>query len=243
MMAKSFLLLLSLGLTLPGAYAADDVGRIKAALQRLVPHGEPDSITPSPIPGLYQVVYGTTLVYVTGDGRYLLQGDLVDLQQRKNLTEHARAATRLAALRDLDQRNLIVFAPEHPKHTVTVFTDVDCTYCRKFHSEIAEYNKLGIAVRYAAFPRSGIGSPSYEKAVSVWCATDRKAAITEAKAGKEVEQRTCDNPVKDEFLLGQRLGVSGTPTIILEDGTELPGYVPPLRLSQLLDRAEAQPHP
>jgi thiol:disulfide interchange protein DsbC len=240
-MARPLLILAVLGLFLPAAYAADDVARIEAALERVIPHGKPDSVKPSPIPGLYEVTYGSALVYVSADGRYALQGDLIDLETRSNLSEHARASKRLAALKELAGKDFIVFAPEHPKHTVTVFTDLDCTYCRKFHSEIADYNKLGIAVRYAAFPRSGIGSPSYDKAVSVWCAKDPKAALTQAKAGKEVEKKICDNPVKEEYLLGQQIGVSGTPTIILEDGTSLPGYVPPLRLSQLLEREQPKP--
>jgi thiol:disulfide interchange protein DsbC len=241
MMARWFLILAVFGLAHPGAQAADDVERIKAALQRVVPHGAPDSVKPSPVAGLYEVMYGPTLVYVSADGRYLLQGDLLDLQTRTNLTEDARAAKRLDLLKGLEPENLIVFAPEHPKYSVTVFTDLDCAYCRKFHSEIADYNKLGIAVRYAAFPRTGIGSPSYDKAVSVWCSEDRKKALTDAKAGKEVAKRTCDNPVKREYLLGQQIGVSGTPTIVLADGKVLPGYVPPLRLAQLLEQDQGKP--
>jgi thiol:disulfide interchange protein DsbC len=182
------------------------------------------------------VSFGPTLVYVTADGRYLIQGDVLDVKEKRNLTEAHRAERRKQILSSLDDNELIIFKPEQPTHAVTVFTDIDCGYCRKFHQEIADFNKLGIEVRYAAFPRAGIGSPSFNMAVSVWCADDRNRAITRAKAGDKVDEKTCDNPVAAEYTLGQQLGVTGTPSIILEDGTLVPGYVPAARLKQMLDQ-------
>ena len=135
----------------------------------------------------------------------------------------------------------MVFAPEKEvKHTISVFTDIDCGYCRKLHQEMAEYNKHGIKVRYLAYPRAGVGSEAYEKAVSVWCADDRQKAMTAAKTGGELKQKTCDNPVEAQFMLGQQLGISGTPALMLEDGQIFPGYVPADRLITMLDKAKQQ---
>lgn len=223
-----------------GAAGAADLGELNKALQALIPDEKPDSVNPSPIPGLYEVVYGAQIYYLTEDGRYMLQGDMLDLQARANLTEAKRAAGRMQALNTLGEDGMIVFAPKQVKHTITVFTDIDCSYCRKMHKEIAELNNLGIKVRYVAFPRAGIGSPSYDKAVSVWCAKDRQAAITRAKADQPVEQKTCDNPVTKQFEAARKIGVSGTPSLVLEDGTLVPGYVPAQRLRELLDNKAEQ---
>jgi thiol:disulfide interchange protein DsbC len=103
------------------------------------------------------------------------------------------------------------------------------------HQEIASYNDKGIEVRYLAYPRAGVGSESFNKAVSVWCSDDPKDAITKAKRGEEVPTKQCENPVKDQFELGQQMGVRGTPSLVLESGQMIPGYVPADRLVQMLD--------
>src|SRR5262245_59597388 len=191
--------------------AADDaVEAVRLGLAKLLPGSEPDSIKPSAIPDLYEVVLGPHVVYVSADGRYLIQGDMLDIDNRENLTEHKRAASRLAAIEKMGESTMIVFAPEQVKHTVTVFTDVDCPYCVKLHSEVPDLNRLGIKVRYLAFPRAGLRSESYQKMVSVWCASDARQAITDAKFGKPVKSATCDNPVAAHYSLGQLIGVSGT---------------------------------
>jgi thiol:disulfide interchange protein DsbC len=195
-------------------------------------------IKPSPLPGLYQVTAPPMVFYMSKDARYVINGDIVDLKDRVNLSSQARAAAKKAALDQISEKDMIIYKPKKVKHVVTVFTDIDCAYCRKLHSEIAEYNKLGIEIRYLAFPRAGLGSESYKKAVSVWCAKDRKKAITEAKLGKNIPQKTCDNPVAKEYQLGEELGVNGTPALIFEDGQLFPGYAPPDRLSAVLDQME-----
>ncbi|RMD71387.1 MAG: bifunctional protein-disulfide isomerase/oxidoreductase DsbC [Gammaproteobacteria bacterium] len=215
--------------------AFSGVEAIRQSLSQVLPGEQADSIEPSPVPGLYEVSFGGTILYVSEDGRYLIQGDLLDLKTRENITEKKRAKARIKAIESLGEKNMVVFSPPDPKYTITVFTDIDCTYCRKLHSQIKAYNALGIKVRYLAFPRAGIGSPSYEKAVSVWCAEDRQKAMTLAKAGKPIEKRTCPNPVAKEYQLGKAIGVNGTPAIILEDGTLIPGYVPPERLLKILE--------
>lgn len=229
-----FMLLAAL-LILPILAVAEDSVDINKRLAELLPDQKPDSIGLSPIPGYFEVTYGTMIFYISKDGRYMLQGDVVDLSAEKNLTEDKRGQSRLKMLNAVPVENMIVFEPKQAKHTITVFTDIDCGYCRKMHSEIAQYNQLGIKVRYLAFPRTGIDSPSYDKAVSVWCAKDRNQAMTDAKADKPIEAKTCPNPVKQEFEIGKKVGVTGTPTLVLEDGSLMPGYVPPDRLLQMLD--------
>lgn len=220
-----------------------DASAIKKMLADLIPDRKPDSIIPAAVPGFYEVSFGPMVIYVSQDGRYALEGDILDLKSRRNLTEDRRATKRLAALSSLGEDKMIIFAPKEVKHTISVFTDIDCGYCRKLHSQISQFNAEGIKVRYMAFPRDGLASPSYEKAVSVWCAADRNTALTRAKAGQEIETKSCDNPVKTEYELGRKMGVTGTPTIVLEDGSILPGYVPPKQLAMMLDMKKVAHHP
>lgn len=228
-----------LAAVLSSAANADDEAKsqIRSALESLAPNAQVTSVEESPVPGVFEVTVGTQVLYMTGDGRYLLQGSLFDTETRTDLTARAMARLRKAALSDVDAAEQITFAPADGKvtHEVTVFTDIDCGYCRRLHSQIDEYNEYGIAVNYLFFPRSGPGSHSFEKAVSVWCADDSRTALTEAKQGAEPEPRTCENPVAAQFQLGQDVGIQGTPAIVAEDGTMLPGYMPPQTLVQRLD--------
>lgn len=227
----------SLALASVAAGAADDgEGAVREALSKVIPGAEPDTVRPAQLPGFYEVAFGSELYYVSQDARYLISGDVIDLKQKANLSEQRRGALRLDALAALGEEKMIVYpAKGETKHVVNVFTDIDCGYCRKLHSGMDKMNELGIEVRYLAYPRAGIGSGSYDKAVSVWCADDPKEAMNVAKAGKEPPQAECENPVAEEFKLGQAVGVSGTPALVLEDGTLVPGYVPPERLRAMLD--------
>ncbi|MDR2877979.1 MAG: thioredoxin fold domain-containing protein [Chromatiales bacterium] len=209
---------------------------VTEALEAVMPDEKPDSVAPAPIPGFQEVTYGAQILYISDDGRYALQGDLLDLASQENITEQRRSGLRIERLHDLDTNKLIVFSPEgETQHVLYVFTDVECTYCQLLHSRIAEYNALGVEVRYLAFPRSGIGSQDYYKMVSVWCAPDRRAALTRAKAGEKIPAANCDNPVSEEYEIGTQFGVSGTPTLVFEDGRTIPGYVPPERLLAFLE--------
>lgn len=231
---------LSLGiaalLTAPAQAADKDDAAVRNAIQSLVPGATIDSIADAALPDFYEVVLSGQVFYITKDGKYLVQGSLYDISARRDLTEMSRAKLRAAGLKESPKSERIVFAPEKPKHTVTVFTDIDCGYCRRLHQQMSEYNQLGIAIEYLFFPRAGIGSESYDKAVSVWCADDQRRAMTEAKAGVELDKKQCSNPIEAEFALGNRIGVNGTPAIIAADGTQLGGYVPPEQLLQRLDQ-------
>ena len=215
---------------------APDLAKLQTALNG----AQPDSIRAAAIPGLYEVVIDGQVLYLSEDGQFVVQGDILDLGSRANLTDQRRGELRGAALNSVDEKDMVVFAPEGAvKHTVTVFTDIDCGYCRKMHSQIAAYNKEGIKIRYLLFPREGVGSESFNKAISVWCADNRQDAMTKAKRGDTMDRKTCDNPVQAQYELGQKIGVRGTPSMILENGEMLPGYVPPTQLTQMLTENKA----
>ncbi len=224
--------------TAPALWAgeAEDIATIKQRLSQIIPNDQPDVVRPTPLASLYEVIYGGQIFYVTADGRYLIEGDLLDLQKMVNLTERTRKGQRRAVLDRLDEDDMIVFRPQgEVKHVVTVFTDVDCGYCRKLHREIDHYLARGIEIRYLAFPRSGKFTESYHKVVSAWCAKDRQAALTRAKQGEKLPRTQCDNPVDEHMAAARMVGVSGTPTLLLEDGEMITGYVPADRLAQMLD--------
>jgi thiol:disulfide interchange protein DsbC len=217
-----------------GAAIADEAA-VRQSVERLLPDMRIEQITLSPIPELYEVVAGSRIFYVSADGHYLLHGNLLDLHTKQDLTAARSSKIKKAALDSLSEEQMIVFSPENPKHTITVFTDIDCGYCRKLHQEIGEFMAKGIKVRYLFFPRAGVGSPSYTKSVSVWCSPNRNQALTDAKSGKTLPNLTCDNPVQKHMELGELMGVTGTPSIILESGRILPGYVPAQRLERYLN--------
>ncbi|KAF1006357.1 MAG: Thiol:disulfide interchange protein DsbC [Luteibacter sp.] len=240
-MLKKILPALLLGAFAATAAAADDAGKAaREAVEALAPGIKVESVTPAPMPGFFQVVASGRMVYVTADGRYMINGNLVDLKDKTDLSAQSWAVTRKAALAKVPASERLVYSPANPKHTVTVFTDVDCGFCRQLHAHIDEFNKQGIAVEYVFWPREGLkttagnDTPSYTKAVSVWCASDRKNAFNEAMSGAAVKPASCTNPVKDEFELGERLGVNGTPTIVTENGDVVGGYLTPAQLLKAL---------
>lgn len=216
----------------------DDV--IRSALKSLNPEIKVDAIRAAPIDGLFEVTIPGQVVYVSGDGKYLVQGMILDIPQKLDLTEQRRSQLRRDLLAQAPESQRIVFKPKgEVKHKVAVFTDIDCGYCRELHKHMAEYNERGIQIEYMLFPRAGIGSDSYRKAVATWCAKDQQDALTKAKAGDDPGNATCINPIESQYQLGQQLGVSGTPTLILPDGNVAPGYVTPDQLEQRLMAAEA----
>ena len=207
---------------------------LDAALDKLMPGAKPSSVEESVLPGLYEVSYGSTVFYFNKDASILFRGDIIDVNSRVNLTEKKRGEARGKLLASMDESLMIVYPAKNELSKVTVFTDIDCPYCVKLHREMADYNAEGITIRYMAYPRSGIGTRSYQKAVNVWCADDPNKAMSAAKEGEAIADKTCENPVAQQFELGQALGIQGTPAMFLEDGTSLPGYVPAKRLANLI---------
>jgi thiol:disulfide interchange protein DsbC len=221
---------------LTAAPALADRAADEKAIRKALGDLEVSSIRPSPVAGLYEVIVGAQVVYLTPDGKYLFQGDLIDMKNRDSLTARARSKAQEAIIETVSEDKMIIFEPDKTKHTITVFTDIDCGYCRKLHRELNEFLDAGIRVRYLMFPRAGVGSDSYKKAIAVWCADDRQQALTDAKLGKSIEMKTCDSPIDTHMALVHKLGIRGTPYIMLDNGITQPGYVPAKRMEQLFAR-------
>ena len=234
-------LLASLLLATTYAAAAEEQGEgiIEEKIRTLAPNAKTIAVSETPIDGILQVQINSDIVYVTADGQYLLQGQIMEIDSRTNITDQAKSGIRIGLLDGLKEDEQITFTPEEPKFDVLVFTDIDCGYCRKLHNQMEGYNEEGIAIHYLAFPRAGIGSASYDKFVSVWCADDQKEALTLAKNGSDPEPQKCPNPIADQYVLGRELGVTGTPALVTADGTLIPGYMPPEQLRQRLESLDA----
>ncbi len=201
-----------------------------------------EAVRPSAVAGLYEVAHGGEVVYVSGDGHFVIAGDLYDSDKGRNLTAVRRAEARAEALKGIADDDAIIFAPRQAKYTLTVFTDVDCQYCRKLHGDIAEYNRLGVRVRYVFYPRSGPNTDSWRKAEVVWCSQNRQDALTRAKQGGDVagtKPASCHTPVARTYALGQELGMRGTPGIFTEHGDYVAGYMPPAQMLEKLKQLEA----
>lgn len=214
--------------------------RARAALAAVNPQIEIDAIGPSELKGFQEVIVGGQVIYVSDDGRYLLQGRAYDITGKQELGAARLNAVRAKLLATVPEKDRIVFRAPEQKYTVAVFTDVECGYCQKMHHDIAAYNAAGITVEYLAFPRMGPGTADFSKMVSVWCSKDRNKALTDAKNGQVVSAPACTSPVMMQYALGQRVGLAGTPMIVAEDGTAMPGYMPPGDLRAALDRIAAE---
>jgi len=200
---------------------------------------QPEHVFESPVTGWYEVRRGAVVAYVSGDGRYLMQGDIIDLDQQVNLSENSRNAARAEMMSAVPDEDLIVFTPDEVKYSVSVFTDVDCGYCRRLHGQMDEYLAEGIQVRYFLYPRNGPATDSWTKAERVWCSDDRHEAITQAKLDKPFDSNNCDaSMITSHYSLGKDVGLRGTPAIVAEDGTLFSGYLPPLQLSEALASLE-----
>lgn len=231
----------TVGLASTLAVAADPDQAIRQTLQAIQPDLPVEAVAESPMPGLYQVqLKGGRQLYASADGKYVLQGFLYRFQdgQAVNLTEQAQTRSVAKEIGAIPTDEMVVFAPKNPKTHITVFTDTDCGYCQKLHSEVPELNRLGVEVRYVAFPRQGMGSHGANTLASVWCAKDRQAAMNLAKARKDVPAASCDNPIAKQYELGQLIGVQGTPAIVLADGQMIPGYQPAAQLAALALKAK-----
>jgi thiol:disulfide interchange protein DsbC len=219
-------------------------GDPRIELAAKMPGVRPEDLRPTPVPGIYELVFEGDIRYVTADGGYVFTGELYQVTAEgefPNLTERRRREIRLRELAAVPAGQSIDFGPADAPHTITVFTDVDCQWCRRLHSEIEDYNRLGIRVRYLAFPRTGPDTESWRKAESVWCAADRAEALTRAKQGKPVESKSkgdCSALIQAHYQLGRRLGVSGTPGVVLENGEMIPGYLSPPRMLKAIEKSE-----
>lgn len=239
------LLLCALSVSAPAFAGPAEVVAGKA-IAALAPDVKVDVVKDSAVPGFYEVIAGGQFLYVSKDGRHVLDGNAIDVANKRDLTANSRAVARRIALDKIGPDKRIVFAPKAPakiKHTVTVFTDIDCPFCRRFHQQVADYNERGIAVEYLFYPLT-IHPGADKKAEAVWCAKDRNAAFTAAMNGKDTGNATCPNPIAELTALAESIGINGTPTTLAPDGSLIAGQIAqsPDQLAAELDRlAQAQP--
>jgi len=213
---------------------ASDIEKARTEISKIIPVASTANITKTPAKNVYEIEVGGNYVYVYVDGDFVMVGDLYDSEKLVNLGEEKTNKVISDAVNEFPTSKMIVYGPDKPKRYITVFTDIDCGYCRKLHNEIPELIEAGVQVRYLAFPRAGIGSNSHKKYVSVWCNDDSQASLTTAKSGGSVAEATCENPVSETYNLGQKIGVRGTPMIIFDDGEISPGYLPSAELLRRL---------
>ncbi len=222
---------------------ADNAAEIQAALTEIIgPRGASAEVTASPMTDVYQADIGGRVVFISKTGNHMLLGDVFDMQRKVSLSEEIKQQKALAVIDEIDEEEMIVFGPKETKRTVTVYTDVDCPYCRKLHEEVPKLMESGVKVRYLWYPRTGVGTPSYDKAVSIWCAEDQITAMDDAKLNNKIVDAKCDpNPVSAQYTSGQKVGVRGTPTIVVDDGTIIGGYLPAKDLIASLGIAPKNP--
>lgn len=227
---------LAMAMSFAANAAADEkeIERVRAELVKMVPPAAAADIIETPVKGVYRLDLQGGFYYAYVDGDHILFGDLINTRSKVNLGDAAKGERMAKLIDEVPMDKMIVYGPEDAKRHITVFTDIDCGYCRKLHNEMPELTAAGIQVRYLAYPRAGVGSKSHKKYVSVWCNSDQQTAMTDAKAGRDVPVASCENPVEESFELGRKVGVEGTPTIIFDDGTLTPGYLPAATLIERL---------
>ena len=231
-MKKSWILT-PLVLALPSVLAQEAADPTRAEIAARLNGVTAEDLKDSALAGFYEISVGSQVAYISVDGRFLFEGELYDLEQSENLTEASRSRARVDVLEGVDPETMIVFSPPDGQvdHTITIFTDIDCGYCRQFHREIEQVTALGIEVQYLFYPRTGPDTDSWFKAERVWCADDRNSALTSAKLGGHVPEITCvANPVATHYDLGAQVGVTGTPSIYTSGGRHIGGYLPPQQL-------------
>lgn len=209
-------------------------GDPRIALAAKIPGARPEDLRATPVPGIFELTHGTDISYVTADAGYVFAGDLYKVSGAgdfPNLSEDRRREMRLGMLAAVPENQMMVFGPADAAHTITVFTDIDCPWCQRMHSQVLAYNKLGIRIRYLFYPRSGPDTESWFKADTVWCSADRNAAFTRAAGGEKLKLAACpSSPVARDYQLGHDVGVNGTPGVVLETGEMIPGYLAPPQL-------------
>ncbi|WGL16603.1 DsbC family protein [Microbulbifer bruguierae] len=240
LVAIASLLLAAAGQVAVAEVDAAVASQIKAKLAASSPNAQFGEVRESAVNGLYEVdVNGGNVLFVSKDGGHFIAGDLFQVTPERvvNISEQRRGLSRAAVLKGVDLKDMIVYSPKgETKARIYVFTDVDCGYCQKLHNDVPELNRRGIEVRYLAFPRAGVNSVGYRKIATAWCADDPNKTLTDLKNRKNVPLNVCkDNPVAAQYKLGnEAIDVRGTPTIVMEDGTVVPGYVPPETLAKAL---------
>lgn len=215
---------------------------IQQQIEKNIPSINIESIVKSRMPGIYEVMASGQLLYISEDAKFLISGKLFSINngitdltaESMERLELVKAPSRREKISAVNKDDMIIFKAADEKHRITVFTDVDCSYCRKLHKEMDNYNKLGITVQYLGYPRAGIGSPSHRKLQTVWCAKDQLEAMNKAKIDRTFGSDTCEDPLEKHLKLVRDFGLTGTPAIILKSGRLIPGFIAPKRLLTII---------
>ncbi len=218
-----------------GSAFADELPSTAATtMKQIFPQAKMDAAKKMPVRDLYEARYGSEVFYVSSDGKYLVKGEIMDVSNNVNLTQKSIQKARKAKLANIRTDEMIIYKPKDTKAALTIFTDVDCPYCRKMHAERQQLLDAGVELRYMLFPRTGLNSSSGEKAISIWCSSDRSATMTKAKEGKEIEDKICKTPLENHMRIAIDFGLVGTPHLVLEDGRTFSGYYPPAQIIHTL---------
>jgi len=232
--AQAILLMLS-----ANVFAQATIDEVGDRLSERLPGIDINSLIETPMPGLYEMVSDGRIYYVDESAEYLIDGSLIRLEDRQNITDQRLGGLHMGLIESVDESNMLIYEPaEKSNRSITVFTDISCGYCRRLHSEIDNLLDEGVRVRYLLFPRAGIGSQGHKDLESVWCADDPLAAMTNAKAGGRIEPKSCENPIEEHVAIAQRLGLRGTPLIYTDSGEKIPGYREAAALAHSVNNSE-----
>jgi thiol:disulfide interchange protein DsbC len=240
MKLRSTLFILALFLASPFV-AADQqqIDQLRAALSKKVPDLADGEIAETQIPGVLELLSGGQLYYLTPDANYMLEGNLIDLDKRINITAQRKGTIHISSINAMPEEKMVVYSPKNATREITVFTDTSCPYCSKLHAEIDKILDAGIKVRYLLYPRAGLNSAAFNTLQSVWCADDQQQAMTDAKLGKNIKSATCENPINEHIALAQQVGLRGTPLIYLDSGQMVNGYRPAEQLVEMIKGSSA----
>ena len=219
------------------AEESKEIQQLRAALAKTMPDLPITSISESPIPGLLELVTGAQVYYITPNGKYVIEGNIIDVERRIDMTAQRKGRTQVAAINKIGDEKMVVYEPtagESQDRTITVFTDASCGYCRKLHQEIDGLLSQGVRVRYLLYPRAGLNTDASRVLESVWCSDNQQASMDMAKAGRRIDPLSCENPIEEHIAMARQVGLQGTPMIFLDNGLVVPGYRPPDELIRLL---------
>lgn len=217
----------------------ETLGNIRERLTELLPGIRLGEISPTQIPGLYELITDGQIYYVDESAQFLVDGNLIQLSNRANLTDARLGGIHLSLIKEVGEENMLIYEPEKKStRSITVFTDISCGYCRRLHAELDTLLEQGVRVRYLLFPRAGLGSQGHKDLESVWCADDPQEAMTIAKAGGEIVAKTCENPIEQHVALAERVGLRGTPLIYTDSGEKVPGYREAAALASMVNTTE-----
>ena len=222
---------LAITLILLTNYALADVSVVVNKLKPFFPEIKAENISPSQLDGYYEVIITDPFIdvmYISTDGKYVIQGAVTDLELMTNISTNRINSIKLNILESINDSDKIVFKAKEEKYVINVFTDVDCPYCAKLHANMRQMNDLGITVKYLASPLEQLHPNAQSAMEKIWCAEDRELAMHNYKSKRYLpDSPDCINPVSDQLAISKQLGVNGTPSIFFENGTNLPGYLPP----------------